>query len=181
MAPPSGPAASLAAPGSVADAVADAAADDLPGDDAAADAEVRQALVHSAQHGLRLDKALVALAPEFSRNWLQQLIDRGHVQVDGQVQTTAARKLRAGQRLQVALVPTAESQAFGPQAHGAGTWCTRTSTCWSSTSRPAWWCTRRPATGAARCSTACWPTRRQVPHCCRAPASCTGSTRTPAG
>ena len=115
MAPPSGPAASLAAPGSVADAVADAAADDLPGDDAAADAEVRQALVHSAQHGLRLDKALVALAPEFSRSWLQQLIDRGHVQVDGQVQTTAARKLRAGQRLQVALVPTAESLAFRPE------------------------------------------------------------------
>jgi len=115
MAPPSGPAASLAAPGSLADAVADAAADDLPGDDPAADAEVRQALVHSAQHGLRLDKALVALAPEFSRSWLQQLIDRGHVQVDGQVQTTAARKLRAGQRLQVALVPTAESLAFRPE------------------------------------------------------------------
>ncbi len=111
MAAPIGPAATQATPGSDADVVAD----DFPGDDPAADAEVRQAPVSPAQHGLRLDKALVALAPEFSRSWLQQLIDRGHVQVDGQVQTTAARKLRAGQRLQVALVPTAESLAFRPE------------------------------------------------------------------
>ena len=47
---------------------------------------------------------------------LQQLIDRGHVQVDGQVQTTAARKIKVGQRLQVALAPTAESLAFRPEA-----------------------------------------------------------------
>jgi 23S rRNA pseudouridine1911/1915/1917 synthase len=80
-----------------------------------AEPELRQAVVSAAQHGLRLDKALVALAGEFSRSWLQQLIERGHVQVDGQVQATASRKLRAGQRLQVALVPTAESQAFRPE------------------------------------------------------------------
>jgi 23S rRNA pseudouridine1911/1915/1917 synthase len=82
--------------------------------DAATDAEVetRQAGVSAAQHGLRLDKALVALAPEFSRSWLQQLIERGHVQLDGQVQTSASRRLKVGQRLQVALAPTAESQAF---------------------------------------------------------------------
>ena len=80
-----------------------------------AEVETRQATVSSAQHGLRLDKALVALAPEFSRSWLQQLIDRGHVQLDGQVQTTAARKIKVGQRLQVALAPTAESLAFRPE------------------------------------------------------------------
>jgi 23S rRNA pseudouridine1911/1915/1917 synthase len=80
-----------------------------------AEPELRHAIVGAAQHGLRLDKALVALAGEFSRSWLQQLIDRGHVQVDGQVQATASRKLRAGQRLQVALVPTAESLAFRPE------------------------------------------------------------------
>jgi 23S rRNA pseudouridine1911/1915/1917 synthase len=84
----------------------------------AADGEVetRETVVAAAQHGLRLDKALVTLAPEFSRSWLQQLIVRGHVQVDGQVQSTASRKLRAGQRLHLALVPTAESQAFRPEA-----------------------------------------------------------------
>ncbi len=117
MAPPSGPAAP--APDTTA-TTAELLADEAPGDDpaldVALDAELRQAAVRPAQHGLRLDKALVALAPEFSRSWLQQLIDRGHVQVDGQVQTTAARKLRAGQRLQVALVPTAESLAFRPEA-----------------------------------------------------------------
>jgi 23S rRNA pseudouridine1911/1915/1917 synthase len=79
------------------------------------DTERREVKLPSAQHGLRLDKALVLLAPEFSRSWLQQLISRGHVQVDGQVQTTASRKLRAGQHLQVALVPTAESLAFRPE------------------------------------------------------------------
>jgi 23S rRNA pseudouridine1911/1915/1917 synthase len=37
------------------------------------------------------------------------------VQLDGQVQDTASRKLRHGQRLRVALVPTAESLAFKPE------------------------------------------------------------------
>lgn len=75
-------------------------------------AEWREAAVAREQHGLRLDKALVAMAPEFSRSHLQGLIERGHVLLDGQVQATASRKLRAGQQLRVELVPTAESQAF---------------------------------------------------------------------
>ena len=86
------------------------------GADLEADAEVREAVVSRDQHLLRLDKALVAMAAEFSRSWLQQLIERGHVQVDGQVQTSAARKLKVGQRLRLALVPTAESQAFRAEA-----------------------------------------------------------------
>ena len=91
--------------------------DDAPaGADLEADAEVREAVVSRDQHLLRLDKALVAMAAEFSRSWLQQLIERGHVQVDGQVQTSAARKLKVGQRLRLALVPTAESQAFRAEA-----------------------------------------------------------------
>ena len=40
----------------------------------------------------RLDKALVALAPEFSRNHLQSLIERGHVRVDGMPARSASRK-----------------------------------------------------------------------------------------
>ena len=115
MAPLSGPAAlapSLDPDNSLSAA---ALADDSLGDDATQETEVRQATISSAQHGLRLDKALVALAPEFSRSWLQQLITRGHVQVDGLVQDTPARKLRVGQQLQVALAPTAESLAFRPE------------------------------------------------------------------
>lgn len=87
-------------------------------DDAAADeaaGEWREGVVDPALHGQRLDKGLVALAPEFSRSYLQQLIAGGHVQLDGAVQSVAARKLRAGQRLRVELVPTAQSLAFRPE------------------------------------------------------------------
>ena len=81
-----------------------------------ATADLRSATVSSAQHGERLDKVLVTLAPEFSRSHLQQLIDKGHVLVDGVVAKTASRRVRVAQALQVELVPTEESQAFRPQA-----------------------------------------------------------------
>ena len=78
--------------------------------------DIRVAAVSVPQHGQRLDKTLVEMAPEFSRSHLQQLIDRGHVQVDGQVAAQASRRVRAGQALRLELVPTEESQAFKPQA-----------------------------------------------------------------
>jgi 23S rRNA pseudouridine1911/1915/1917 synthase len=81
-------------------------------DTTADEVERRQVVVDATGHGERLDKALVALAGEFSRSHLQQLIEQGHVSVDGAVATLASRRLRAGQRLEVALVPTAESRAF---------------------------------------------------------------------
>lgn len=77
--------------------------------------DLREATVDASLHGLRLDKALVRLAPEFSRNHLQSLIERGHVRVDGHPATLPARKLRAGQQLQLELVPTEESRAFTAQ------------------------------------------------------------------
>jgi 23S rRNA pseudouridine1911/1915/1917 synthase len=94
-------------------ATGDEAEDDA--DPAASGFETRRAVVSAAQHAERLDKALVALAPEFSRNHLQQLIGRGHVRLDGTVADTASRRLRAGQRLDLELVPTDESLAFRPQ------------------------------------------------------------------
>lgn len=84
-------------------------------DDAAAGFELRQVTVDAALHGQRLDRVLVALAPEFSRNHLQSLVGRGHVRIDGKPAEVAARRLRAGQRLQLELVPTEESLAFRPQ------------------------------------------------------------------
>jgi 23S rRNA pseudouridine1911/1915/1917 synthase len=78
--------------------------------------ETREASIDAALHGERLDKALVRIAPEFSRSHLQKLIEGGHVRLDGAVAGTASRKLRAGQRLAVDLVPTEESRAFRPQA-----------------------------------------------------------------
>ena len=80
--------------------------------EADAEAERRSRVAGADWHGLRLDKALVALAGEFSRNHLQSLIAGGHVRVDGAVATLASKKLHAGQEVAVELVPTAESRAF---------------------------------------------------------------------
>jgi len=66
-------------------------------------------------HGHRLDKALVAMAGEFSRSHLQALIEQGHVRLAGVVATTPSRKVSCGQRIEVELVPTAESRAFRPE------------------------------------------------------------------
>lgn len=87
-------------------------------DDAAsvAEAETRTGPVGSELHGQRLDKALQALAPEFSRSYLQQLLKDGMVQLDGRVVAKPAHKVQAGQRLALELRPTAQSQAYQAQA-----------------------------------------------------------------
>ncbi len=78
--------------------------------------ERRLALVEAEQHGQRLDKVLVAMAPEFSRSHLQHLLEQGHVRLQDHVADSASRRVRAGQTVQLDLVPTEESQAFRPQA-----------------------------------------------------------------
>jgi 23S rRNA pseudouridine1911/1915/1917 synthase len=85
---------------------------DHPKGMAAVEHEVRTSMVRDAWHAWRLDKVLVALAPEFSRSHLQGLIDQGLVMLDGVVARAASRKVRAGQALQVELRPTSESLAF---------------------------------------------------------------------
>lgn len=94
---------------------------DLPDDSSTVDdeafvVETRTCTFGLSEHGQRLDKVLVALVPEFSRSHLQGLIASGHVRLDGAVAAPASRKVRAGQRLEVDLVPTAESLAYRPQA-----------------------------------------------------------------
>ena len=84
----------------------------LPSD---APVETRSATVTASLHGLRLDKALVTMAPEFSRSHLQHLIAARHVSLDGVVADTASQRVRAGQRIELALVPTDESRAYVPQ------------------------------------------------------------------
>jgi len=81
-----------------------------------AEGETRALTVPAGLHGQRLDKALVQLAPEFSRNYLQQLIAQGCARVNGAAAVRAAHKLRAGDRLTIELKPTPVSQAFVPQA-----------------------------------------------------------------
>ncbi len=86
--------------------------DDDPATGVSAEIEIRERRVDGEAHGERLDRVLVALAPEFSRSHLQSLVEAGCVTVDGAVVTQSSRKVRAGQHLLVRLVPTAESRAF---------------------------------------------------------------------
>ncbi len=97
------------------DPLADPSADG-PAEPGGEEPERRSATVGAQQHGERLDKLLVALAGEFSRSHLQSLIERGHVRVDDRVADAASRRVKAGQRVEVLLVPTEESRAFVPQA-----------------------------------------------------------------
>lgn len=78
----------------------------------AEDGERRFGVVAPERHGERIDRWLVSLAPEFSRTYLQQLVCDGLVRVGGQVQTSASRRVLAGQPVEVVLRPTAQSTAF---------------------------------------------------------------------
>jgi 23S rRNA pseudouridine1911/1915/1917 synthase len=77
--------------------------------------ERRRQIVPASFHGQRLDKLLVSMAGEFSRNHLQTLIEGGHVQLSGSVQDSASRKVQAGQLVAIELVPTQECRAFRPE------------------------------------------------------------------
>ena len=79
---------------------------------AESEVEQRPLVFTAAHHGMRLDRALVDLVPEFSRSYLQQLIDLGGVSVNGQVQVKAAHKVRASDNGMIELRPTPQSQAF---------------------------------------------------------------------
>ena len=74
--------------------------------------EVRDFVVSTALHGQRLDRALAALVPEFSRSYLQQLIDAGAVTLRGGVVTKPSATVRAGEAGRIELRPTPQSQAF---------------------------------------------------------------------
>lgn len=78
--------------------------------------EHREAEVPAAFHGERLDRWLVEMAPEFSRSHLQHLVESGHVRLDGAAAKASSRRLKAGQRVVLALWPTAQSRAFRPEA-----------------------------------------------------------------
>lgn len=77
--------------------------------------ELREAVVPVESHGQRLDIALVRVVPEFSRSYLQQLIGSGGVVHNASIQTKASAKVKAGDRLSIALKPTPQSQAFKPE------------------------------------------------------------------
>ena len=77
--------------------------------------ETREFVCGEAQHGLRVDSALVQLVSEFSRSYLKQLIEQGSARLNGQVVAKAASKVKAGDLLSIDLQATPQSQAFKPE------------------------------------------------------------------
>ncbi len=65
--------------------------------------------------GLRLDKMMSGRAPDFSRSRLQDLIKRGHLQIDGLVVVDSSRKVKADQSV-VLQIPEPEPAGPLPQA-----------------------------------------------------------------
>ncbi len=80
--------------------------------DTGADLEVRPFQIEAAQHGQRLDIALVHLLPEFSRNFLQRLIEAGAVTLAGARASKPSSRVKMGTMGAVELRPTAQSQAY---------------------------------------------------------------------
>jgi 23S rRNA pseudouridine1911/1915/1917 synthase len=78
--------------------------------------ETREWEMQVGHHGMRLDRALAQIIPEFSRSYLQQLITRGCVASQGVAWTKPSMTVKLGQKGTVELLPTPMSQAFVPQA-----------------------------------------------------------------
>ena len=84
--------------------------------DSSAELELRRVMVPAGSHGARLDRALADIVPEFSRSYLQQLIEAAVVQLNGRAVTKPSAKVKAGDELIIELRPTPQSQAFKPEA-----------------------------------------------------------------
>lgn len=84
--------------------------------DSLSDTETRAASVDVALHGARLDLALAAAVPEFSRTYLQQLIEAGAVRLNGVLASKPSAKVKAWDKLLIELRPTPQSLAFKPEA-----------------------------------------------------------------
>lgn len=87
--------------------------EDRPDD--GAEVELRKLVFGEAQHGQRLDRALVELVPEFSRSYLQQLIDLDGVSINGAVIRKPSTRIKAADVGVIELRPTPQSQAFKPE------------------------------------------------------------------
>jgi len=85
-------------------------------DEPSTDVELRTAIVGVDMHGQRLDKALVDAVPEFSRSYLQQLVEAGAVRINDLTIVKAAQRVKAGDLLSVELRATPQSQAFKAEA-----------------------------------------------------------------
>ncbi len=77
--------------------------------------EFRVLNVGAGQHGMRLDQALADLVPEFSRSYLQQLLDLQAVTVNGKLARKSSARVKAGDTGVIELRPTPQSLAFRPE------------------------------------------------------------------
>jgi len=85
------------------------------GPDIGLEGELRPLVFDETLHGKRLDLALAELVPEFSRNYLQQLIGRGSVTVNGALSLKPSSRVKVGDCGVIELRPTPQSQAFKPE------------------------------------------------------------------
>jgi 23S rRNA pseudouridine1911/1915/1917 synthase len=92
----------------------DDAPDDAP-DTAAPGAERFDLVAGPAQDGVRLDRALALLLPQYSRSRLQQWIEEGAVALNGRA-PRARDTVFAGDRLAVQAAPLPEQTAFTPES-----------------------------------------------------------------
>ena len=83
--------------------------------DGVSEVELRSHTVSADQHGERIDRALAQAAGEFSRSYLQQLIEGGAVTLNGHAVGKPAQRVKAGDVVVVELRPTQQSQAFKAQ------------------------------------------------------------------
>lgn len=91
--------------------------EDAPeGTDAAEEVEWRELVVGQAHHQTRIDRALAELLPEFSRSYVQQLIQTGMVRCHSVTVSKPAQRVKVSDPILVELRPTPQSQAFTPQA-----------------------------------------------------------------
>jgi 23S rRNA pseudouridine1911/1915/1917 synthase len=86
------------------------------GEEPGPESDIRILQLGADQHGVRLDKALAGQVTEFSRSYLQQLLETGLVTLNGKVCTKVSQKVKAGDSISLELRPTPQSQAFKPEA-----------------------------------------------------------------
>jgi 23S rRNA pseudouridine1911/1915/1917 synthase len=94
------------------------APEDLSGDDpleVGTESELRRLVVPDGQHAQRLDRVMASMIPEFSRSYLQQLIEDELVTVNAAITSKSSIRLRAGDQIAVELRPTPQTQAFKPE------------------------------------------------------------------
>lgn len=77
--------------------------------------ETRDVKVSPDFHGQRLDRMMAAAVPEFSRSYLQQLLEEGAVTKQQVACLKSSQKVKAGEVWTIELRATPQSQAFKPE------------------------------------------------------------------